>query len=121
MTNEKIIQDAAYALKEKKTVFTREVRKGFHEVLTEIFKPDVSINSSFGEIRLKTRPASPNLVTIIYLNGHRVYKILHEGLVGKHKEIIDAFLNERLQRPSYDEQLTKVLTHAEMNNFRQSF
>lgn len=115
------MQDNMNTLNEKKIIFTRDVRKGFHDLLTEIFKPDVSINSPFGEIRLKTRPASPNLVTIIYLNGRRVYKILHEGLVGERKEVIDNFLNERLLRPSYDEQLTKILTNIEMNNFRQSF
>lgn len=88
---------------------TSEIRKLFHICLEDTAKPEVEIDTIFGKLRLKTRPASPNLVHIVYLNGNRVYKILTQDLVGVPKEELDAFLDERLQRPSFHERLHKTL------------
>lgn len=121
MSTQEFIQDGIDQLKAKKQIFTQHVYKGFHEMLSEPFKPEVNISTPFGIMRLKTRPASPNLVTIIYLDNERVYKILHEHLTGEEHPVINKFLDERLQRQSFDDQLNKVLARREMNNFRQSF
>ncbi len=92
-----------------RATLTGEIRKLFHICLEDTAKPEVELDTIFGKLRLKTRPASPNLVHIVYLNGARVYKILTQDLVGVSKEELDAFLDERLQRPSFGERLHKAL------------
>lgn len=62
-----------------------------------------------GLLRFKTRPTSPDHVTIVYLDGKRLYKIMTDCCQSREPGAFTASITEKLNRDSFDSQCRKLL------------
>lgn len=90
---------------------TSKIVEGFKQVLPEKgpVVNEVVINTTYGALRFKTRPVNPDNVTIIYLNGNRLYKVMVDCRLCRDPAAIEKYVLEKLAKESFERQVAKVL------------
>ncbi|UQT02636.1 hypothetical protein YUBABA_01980 [Serratia phage vB_SmaM-Yubaba] len=96
-----------------KGILKAAIRDGMLEVYksNQPVEPELEVDTILGKMRFKTRPTSPDEVTIIYLNGHRLYKILVDCRQSRDRIEFAQHIEEKLSRESFDRQCDKVLAY----------
>lgn len=72
-------------------------------------EPEVIIQTDLGRLRFKTRPISPDSVTVVYLNDRRLYKILIDCTMSRAREVVRETVETKLSKESFTRQVQKVL------------
>lgn len=94
-----------------KEILKANIVKGMLEAYpsNKPIKDEVQYEIELGLLRFKTRDASPDSVTIVYLNGKRLYKIMVDCRQTRHPEDFGQYLLTKLDRESFSEQVAKLL------------
>lgn len=77
----------------------------------EGYTQEVEIDTILGKMRIKTRAASPDAVTTVYLNGHRLYKIMVDCCQSRDRLEMIKMVEQKLDRESFVTQARKVLAY----------
>lgn len=94
-----------------KEILKANIVKGMLEAFpsNQPVKDEVQFEVELGLLRFKTRDASPDNVTIVYLNGRRLYKIMVDCRQTRQPEDFGQYLLAKLDRESFSEQVSKLL------------
>lgn len=94
-----------------KGILKAAIRTGMLEIFpsNKQVKDELEVETILGKMRFKTRPTSPDHVTIIYLNGNRLYKILTDCLQSRDPVEFAQVIEQKLSKESFDRQCDKVL------------
>lgn len=96
-----------------KAVLKATIRDGMLEAFksNQPVVEELEVETILGKMRFKTRPTSPDHVTIIYLNGHRLYKVMVDCRQSRDRIEFAQYIEEKLSRESFDRQCDKVLSY----------
>ncbi|EBY9764096.1 hypothetical protein D5W64_13365 [Salmonella enterica subsp. enterica serovar Saintpaul] len=84
--------------------------------LSEVFPsnkevlPEFELPTACGLLRFKTRPTSPDHVTVIYLDDRRLYKVMTDCCQSREPVAFNRSVKEKLARDSFDSQCRKLLS-----------
>lgn len=94
-----------------KRILMAAIRDGMLEIFpsNKAVKDELEVETILGKMRFKTRPTSPDHVTIVYLNGNRLYKIMTDCLQSRDPIEFAQAIELKLSKESFDRQCDKVL------------
>lgn len=96
-----------------KGILKAAIRDGMLEVFqsNQPVKPELEVDTILGKMRFKTRDAGPDQVTIVYLNDHRLYKIMVDCTQSRDPIEFTQAIEHKLHKESFDRQCDKVLEY----------